>query len=158
MAATKKSAKTKKATKTNKVTKVSQPVEENSTNVYYVLATIVLFAVCCTLYFGKIIKLNNGKTTTPATEQIVTETYSMKDGSTLTINKGSNKTDVEISITRLALIRGEVKKESGDIYYITGKDASENPISFTFDKSTKVLTVSDSTWDFLPEGKTFLFN
>ena len=155
MAATKKSTKTKKATK---VTKVSQPIEENNTNVYYIIATIVLFAVCCTLYFGKIIKLSNGKTPTPATEQIVTEIYSAKDGSTVTFSKGSNKTEVEISITRLALIRGEVKKESGDIYYITGKDASENPISFTFDKSTKVLTVSDSTWDFLPEGKTFLFN
>ena len=86
-------------------------------------------------------------------------TYKSEDSSSIIITKDNNTYKADISIYRLATFDdGTVDDIKNDILYISAKDPNNEPIKFTFDYKTKILTVKETTWSLLNVGDTFDFN
>ena len=79
-------------------------------------------------------------------------TFKSEDGSSIIITKDGNKYNANISIYRLTTFENcTVDSIKDGILIISGKDPNENPIKFSFNWTTKALTVVESTWDLLPD-------
>ena len=66
---------------------------------------------------------------------------------------------VQLSIYRLTFIIDGVGKDTVDGVNFTATDAAGNPISgmITLDGQTATVTITDSTWEYLPNGTSFQF-
>ncbi len=95
--------------------------------------------------------------TTKADDKIadVAGTYTAEDSSSLVIKKDGA---AEVGIFRLTSMEGKVTEVKDGVVYMTLKDANEGDMKLTFDTNTKVLTVTDSTWELLPNGEKFTLN
>lgn len=82
----------------------------------------------------------------------VAGTYNAEDSSSLVIKKDGS---AEVGIFRLTSMEGKVTEVKDGVVYMTLKDANEGDMKLTFDTNTKVLTVTDSTWQLLPNGEKF---
>ena len=82
----------------------------------------------------------------------VAGTYNAEDSSSLVIKKDGS---AEVGIFRLTSMEGKVTEVKNGVVYMTLKDANEGDMKLTFDTNTKVLTVTDSTWQLLPNGEKF---
>lgn len=81
------------------------------------------------------------------------------DGSALVIGKAENGYNVSIRLFRLTEINDCIGKLKDSILIFTGTDASGNPISgeISISGNTAKLVFTDSTWDYLPAGTTYIF-
>ena len=78
----------------------------------------------------------------------------------LTIRSGEDgQYMVQLSIYRLTLIIDGVGKDTVDGINFTATDAAGNPISgmITLDGQIATVTMTDSTWEYLPNGTSFQF-
>lgn len=131
---------------------------------FLVVIIIALGVLCTLLVTGKIDikKTNNGGKTEEKDTKKVTDysgTYKNDDSSEIVIIKDGDSYNVNIGIYRLASFEnGKVTDIKDDILTISSTDPSGNPITFTFNYKTKVLTVKESTWDLLKVDETFEFN
>lgn len=93
-------------------------------------------------------------TTKKAADKIadVAGTYTAEDSSSLVIKKDGS---AEVGIFRLTSMEGKVTEVKDGVVYITLKDANNGDMKLTFNTNTKVLTVTDSTWQLLPNGEKF---
>lgn len=82
-------------------------------------------------------------------------TYTSENQDTLTIDEKGN---VEIGIVRLTQMEGTASGVSKGVMPITVTDASGNPMGLEFVFDSKELIVTESTWELLPNGETFIFN
>ena len=82
----------------------------------------------------------------------VAGTYNAEDSSSLVIKKDGS---AEVGIFRLTSMEGKVTEVKDGVVYMTLKDANNGDMKLTFDTNTKVLTVTDSTWQLLPNGEKF---
>lgn len=94
-------------------------------------------------------------------EKVIGEYMDSNDGSTLTISKKENgRIRVEIGLTRLTTIDdGEGALFDNGVTF-SATDAGGNPIygEITIEGNTAKLTFTKSTWEYLPEGTTYIFN
>lgn len=81
------------------------------------------------------------------------------DGSTLVISKAENGYNVSIKLFRLTEISDCIGKLKDGTLIFTGIDASGKPISgtITVEGDTAKLVITDSTWEYLPVGKSYTF-
>lgn len=82
----------------------------------------------------------------------VAGTYTAEDSSSLVIKKDGS---AEVGIFRLTSMEGKVTEVKDGVVYMTLKDANNGDMKLTFNTNTKVLTVTDSTWQLLPNGEKF---
>ena len=93
-------------------------------------------------------------------ETVIGEYEDKNDGSTLTISKNEKgRIKVEIGLTRLTSIDDGVGMLSDKGLTFSATDAAGNPIygKIVIDGNTAILTFSQSTWEYLPNGTTFVF-
>ncbi len=86
--------------------------------------------------------------------------YAMADGSTLTVNvTDSGAYTVDVSIARLTSLSDGVGTYENGVIRFTATDAADNLISGTVSEAegVAVLTITDSTWSYLPNDETFFF-
>ena len=81
--------------------------------------------------------------------------YATENEDTLTIDKDGN---VVIAFIGLTEIEGKTIGAVKGIMPITGTDASGNAIELEFNVDTKELVVTDSTWEYLENGTSFVFD
>ena len=94
-------------------------------------------------------------------EQVVdySGTFKSEDGSSIIITKDGDKYDANISLYRLTTFENcTVDNIKDGILTISGTDPNGNPIKFSFNWTTKTLTVVESTWDLLSENTKVDFN
>ncbi len=85
--------------------------------------------------------------------------YKSDDSSEVVINKENDAYKVNISIYRLAAFYDcFVDNVKNNVLNIRSRDPNGNTIKFTFDYKTKVLTVTETTWDLLKVGDSFIFD
>ena len=83
------------------------------------------------------------------------------DGSTVLISARADGTfSAEISIIRLTLQDDGEGIREGNVLTVTATDAAGNPMvwTMTLEGSTLTAVVTHSTWDYLPEGHTIVFD
>lgn len=83
------------------------------------------------------------------------------DGSTLKITRAEEgKYAVSINLFRLTEIDNCIGQLKDGKLIFTGTDASENPISgeITVKGDSAKLAFLGSTWEYLPDGTTYIFN
>ena len=75
------------------------------------------------------------------------------------IGKAENGYNVSIRLFRLTEINDCIGKLKDSILIFTGTDVSGNPISgeISISGNTAKLVFTDSTWDYLPAGTTYIF-
>lgn len=85
--------------------------------------------------------------------------YKNDDSSEVVIEKDKDTYKVDITLYRLAQFTDCIVDEvKGNVLYITAKDPNENTIKFTFNYNTKVLNVTDSSWNLLTTEDSFIFD
>ncbi len=87
-------------------------------------------------------------------------TYAAADGSTLTVNvTESGGYTVEVSIARLTSLTDGIGTYENGVLHFTATDAAGSLLSgiISTGESMAVLTITDSTWAYLPEGQSFFF-
>ena len=86
-------------------------------------------------------------------------TYVSDDSSEIDITKDEDTYKIIISLYRLAKLENcTVDSVQDEVLTASCIDVGITPIKFTFNYNTKVLTVTDSSWDLLNTGDTFEFN
>ena len=100
---------------------------------------------------------NNNKVET--SEKDYSGTYKSDDSSEIVIEKENNTYKVNISIYRLASFSdGIVDEVKNGIIYISATDPNGEKIKFTFNHNTKVLTITETTWNYLSVNDIFIFD
>ena len=82
-------------------------------------------------------------------------TYTSENGDTLTLDAQGK---VQISIIRLTQMDGNATGIYKGLIPMTVTDANGKPMGLEFNTETKELTVTDSTWDLLKNGDSFLLD
>lgn len=83
-----------------------------------------------------------------------------EDGSTLKISENENgKPSIDIELFRLTSLDDGTGSISGDKLDFSAIDASGDPIygSVKLKGDTAVVTITNSTWEYLPSGTTYRF-
>lgn len=83
-----------------------------------------------------------------------------EDGSTVTLTEKEDGTyTVDIRLEGLIRIEDGIGVLEDDVIAFTGSDALGDPISgsFSFEEEHANLVISDSTWQYLPNGSSYLF-
>jgi len=82
-----------------------------------------------------------------------------KDGSDITFTKNGSGYDVDITIFRIASLTGKTTNiKDGKLTITAATNPEADNIEFVFDYNTKILTVTNSNWDILPNGITYEFD
>ena len=85
--------------------------------------------------------------------------FKSDDSSEVVIEKDKDTYKVDITLYRLAQFTDcTVDEVKGNVLYLTAKDPNENTIKFTFNYNTKVLNVTDSSWNLLTTEDSFIFD
>lgn len=101
----------------------------------------------------------NNETETEPKEKDYSGVFKSDDSSELTIAKDKDSYKVNITIYRLGQFPDcTVDEIKNDVLYISSIDPSEKPIKFTFNYNTKVLNVTDSSWNLLTTDDSFIFD
>lgn len=82
-------------------------------------------------------------------------TYTSENGDTLTLDEQGN---VTISIIRLTEMEGKATGIYKGLIPMTVTDANGNPMELEFNTELKELIVTDSNWDLLKNGDSFLLD
>lgn len=93
-------------------------------------------------------------------EAVLGEYKNAGDGSTLSISKKENgRLKVDIGLTRLTTIDDGSGTLSDNGLIFSATDAAGNPIygEIAIDGNTARLTFTQSTWEYLPDGTTYIF-
>ena len=93
-------------------------------------------------------------------ETVIGEYEDKNDGSTLTISKNENgRMKVEIGLTRLTSIDDGIGTLSDKGLTFSATDAAGNPIygEIVVEGNRAILTFTQSTWEYLPNGTTYTF-
>lgn len=92
-------------------------------------------------------------------ERYFGEFENQDDGSTLVISRAENGYNVSVKLFRLTEINDCIGKLKDGTLIITGIDASGKPISgtITVEGDSAKLVFTDSTWEYLPVGTSYIF-
>ena len=127
----------------------------------YIKLLFVMLIVVSGLLLTGCNKKDNKENESTVKEQVIdySGTYNSEDTSSIIITKDGDKYKVNISLYRLSMFDNCTVDEIKDnTLTISGKDPSDNSIKFSFNYTTKVLTVIESTWDLLPESTRIDFD
>lgn len=82
-----------------------------------------------------------------------------KNGSDITFTKNGSGYDVDITIFRTAVLTGKTTNiKDGKLTITATTNPEADNIEFVFDYNTKILTVTNSNWEILPNGITYEFD